>query len=121
VFRRGLLDVNAFFWLAARNRLKPWAVWMLLAATALFWLWGWYNWRSDFTDEWVFVLIVLWLHSALKLWVAQNLPACGGGRQSGALTVVVTPLSVRDILRGRLALRRQFLWPTSRCWRSTSC
>jgi ABC-type transport system involved in cytochrome c biogenesis permease component len=115
LFRRTLLDVNAFFWLAARNRLKPWAVWLLLTATALFWLWGWYYWRSDFTEDWVLVLIALWLHTSMKLWLAsESCQRMAEDHRSGALELLLsTPLSVLDILRGQwLALRRQFLGPT---------
>jgi hypothetical protein len=115
LFRRALLDVNAFFWLAGRNRFKPWAVWLVFAATGLFWLWGWVKWKSSFTDEWVVVLFVLWLHTVLKMWMAsESCQRVAEDRQSGALELLLsTPLSVRDILRGQwLALRRQFLWPT---------
>ena len=33
VFRNRLLDINAFFWLVARARLKPAHVWITLVAT----------------------------------------------------------------------------------------
>jgi len=42
-FRRRLLDVNPFYWLAARDRLKPLLVWLLLGALGAAWVLG--NWK----------------------------------------------------------------------------
>ena len=114
-FRQRLLDVNAFYWLAGRARLKPLHVWLFLGAMAGWWIWGWLSegpmWLGEVT---VVVLLALMVNSTLKLWV--TLEACqqlAEDQRMGTLELMLpTPLGVRDILRGQtLALRRQFLGP----------
>jgi ABC-type Na+ efflux pump permease subunit len=114
-FRRRLLDTNAFFWLAARVRLKPAHVWFAIAIAAGLWTWGaveegknWI-WQPE-----VYTVTALVLNTMLKLWIASEAARrFGEDRKSGALELLLsTPLSVREILRGQfLALRRQFLAP----------
>ena len=113
-FRRRLLDVNAFFWLAARDRLKPMWVWALFGTAACLWTWGYGEFKNEWFNEGVFVATAFALNSILKNWLAAE-----AGRQltqerrAGTLELLlVTPLLVREILRGQaLALRRQFFWP----------
>ena len=113
-FRRRLMSINPFYWLAGRDRLKPMLVWAFLGLVAAGWLWGYFEERKDWLDYGWCIVTALVLHTFLRLWLASE--ACqrfGQDRQSGALELILaTPLSVADILRGQmLALRRQFLWP----------
>ncbi|MBI3849657.1 MAG: ABC transporter permease subunit [Verrucomicrobia bacterium] len=113
-FRERLMNVNPFFWLAGRDRLKPTYVWAFLGLSAVVWLWGLAELKNDWLEEVTYVMTALFLHSVLKIWVATE--ACqrlNHDRQSGALELLLsTPLSVSEILRGQLlALRRQFLGP----------
>jgi len=115
VFRQRLLDINAFFWLAARARLKPVHVWLALAVAAGLWTWG----ALEQGKSWIFEVGVyiatgLVLNTMLKLWIASEAGhRLGEDRKIGALELLLsTPLGVPDILRGQfLALRRQFLSP----------
>src|SRR5581483_11798947 len=113
-FRARLLDVNAFYWLAARTRLKPALVWGGLGIVACLWSWGWAEERNDRFNVFVYILTAVVVNTMLKLWVASEAGRrLGEDRKIGALELLLsTPLTVRDILRGQLmALRRQFLGP----------
>ncbi|HWX18814.1 MAG TPA: ABC transporter permease subunit [Candidatus Binatia bacterium] len=113
-FRRRLLDVNAFYWLAARAQRKPVHVWTFLGCMGVWWLLGWITSGRLWLDSSVAVLTAFLLNSTIKVWLAIE-----AGRQladdqkSGAFELLLSvPLTVRDILRGQLlALRRQFLKP----------
>jgi ABC-type Na+ efflux pump permease subunit len=114
VFRQRMLDINAFFWLAARARLKPAHVWLALAGLAGLWTWGAVEQGKGWMDLPVYIMTALVLNTMLKLWVASEAGRrLGEDRKIGALELLLsTPLSVPDILRGQLlALRRQFLSP----------
>jgi ABC-type transport system involved in multi-copper enzyme maturation permease subunit len=114
-FRRRLLDINAFFWLTARARLKPVLVWAALAVVACFWSWGALENGRSWNDEGVYVVTAIILNSILKLWIASEAGRrLGEDRKLGSLELILsTPLDVREIIRGQLlALRRQFLAPT---------
>lgn len=112
-FRRRLLDVNAFYWLASRARRKPALVWSFLVFMLGWWLYVSAKTGSFLMVEALIATAVI-LNLVLKLWIpieaAQRLAE---DRDMGALELLLsTPLTVRDILRGQLmALRRQFLWP----------
>jgi len=114
-FRHRLLNVNPFYWLAARARWKPAAVWFGLALIGCGWVWG----RIKFKEEWLssplYVVTGLVLIMLIKGWFASECGRqLGDERQGGTLELLLsTPLTVRDILRGQtLALQRQFLGPT---------
>ena len=112
--RRRLLDVNAFYWLAGRARLKPVHVWVFLGSLALWWLIGWLTARDVWFDESIVVTTALLLNTALKLWVAiEASQRLAEDQTTGALELLLsTPLGVNEICRGQwLALRRQFLGP----------
>lgn len=114
-FRKRLLDVNAFYWLAGRARLKPLHVWIFLALAGCWWLWGRLANGNFWLDEAVNITLALILNGTLKLWVAlESAQRFAEDQKSGALELLLTtPLTVRDIVRGQLlALRRQFLVPT---------
>jgi hypothetical protein len=114
-FRQRLLDINAFFWLAARARLKPVHVWLALAVAAGLWTWGALEQGKNWIFEiGVYITTALFLNTMLKLWIASEAGhRLGEDRKIGALELLLsTPLGVPDILRGQfLALRRQFLSP----------
>ena len=114
-FRRRLLSVNAFFWLAGRARLKPVLVWAALAGLGCLWSWGAIANGHSWNDSAIYVITAIILNSMLKLWIASEAGRrMGEDRKLGSLELILsTPLSVRDIIRGQmLALRRQFLGPT---------
>ncbi len=111
-FRRRLLDRNALFWLAGRDRLKPVYVWAALAVLAA--IWGWLV--LEFGNDWGFTFFgcTAVLNTVLKVWVASAAGRrLGEDRKLGSLELILsTPLSVSDIVRGQLlALRRQFFGP----------
>ena len=113
-FRARLLDVNAFFWLAARARHKPAMVWALLGAIACGWVWLLFKVGHDWLNPGTYIVTGLILNTILKGWFAGE--ACSQlaeDRRIGALELLLsTPLGVGDVIRGQfLALTRQFLWP----------
>ena len=113
-YRKRLLDTNAFYWLAARARLKPVHVWTFLGFMAAWWLVGWMTSGDMWVDEAALVLTALMLNFTLKVWVAIEAgQELADDQKSGAVELLLSvPLTVRDILRGQLlALRRQFLKP----------
>jgi ABC-type Na+ efflux pump permease subunit len=114
-FRRRLLGVNAFLWLAGRARLKPVFVWAALAAFACLWSWGALDNGHSWNDLGTYFITSIILNSMLKLWITSEAGRrLGDDRKLGALELILsTPLDVPDIIRGQmLALRRQFLGPT---------
>jgi len=113
-FRQRLLSRNAFFWLAARTRLKPALVWAFLGLVACGWAWGLARHRRDWLDSSVYVTTALGLNCVLKVWFAAEATSrLAEERKAGTLELLLsTPLSISDILRGQLfALLRQFLGP----------
>jgi hypothetical protein len=113
-FRKRALDVNAFYWLAGRARLKPAQVWLFLGCAAVWWILGRLKsgayWMADAT----FFATGFIINSALKLWITLEAgQRLGEDRRAGAFELLLaTPLTVGDFLRGQiLALRRQFLRP----------
>jgi hypothetical protein len=114
LFRRRLLDANAFYWLAARARLKPAHVWTFLALMGAWWLIGWISSGQVWFDPSVTLVAGLMLNCTLKTWTAIEAgQRLAEDKKSGAFELLLTtPLKVRDILRGQwLALRRQFAGP----------
>ena len=110
-FRRRLLDINPFYWLASRERFKVALVWLWLGLVAVFWLLGLIQARREWLAASTYLMTALALHSFFKCWVAMEASRrLGQDRRSGALELLLcTPLSVGDILRGQwLALLRQF-------------
>jgi hypothetical protein len=113
-FRARLLDVNPFYWLSSRSRIKPALVWALLGALVCGWTWCWFKYGSDWTNPANYIITALLLNTVLKVWFAGE--ACAQlaeDRRIGALELLLsTPLGVAEVLRGQaLALGRQFLWP----------
>lgn len=113
-FRRRLLNVNAFYWLASRARLKPLHVWLFLSAMVVWWIWVCFESNAVVLSEEMSITATLIAGSALKLWIAIEAgQTLAEDRKAGALELVLsTPLGVGDIVRGQFrALRRQFLGP----------
>ncbi|HZQ48617.1 MAG TPA: hypothetical protein VFC07_16485, partial [Verrucomicrobiae bacterium] len=113
-FRKRLLDINAFYWLAARARLKPVHVWVFLGVAGCWWMWGRLATGNYWLDVPVNITMALILNSTLKLWIALEAgQRLAEDQKIGALELLLTtPLSVQEIVRGQLlALRRQFLKP----------
>jgi ABC-type Na+ efflux pump permease subunit len=113
-FRTRLLDVNPFYWLAARVRSKPAGVWAFLGFIACWWLAMCLALNFHWYDESLSITTGLMLGSVLKLWIALEAgQRLAEDRKIGALELLLsTPLRVSEILRGQvLALRRQFLKP----------
>lgn len=114
-FRKRLLDVNGFYWLTARARLKPLHVWLLILGAAAWWVAGW--WLTDdqvWFDASIGITLALILNTAIKLWIAMEAgQQLAEDRRAGSLELILsTQLTIRDILKGQfLALRRQFLGP----------
>jgi hypothetical protein len=114
LFRRRLLNINPFFWLAARERLKPGQVWGFLGLCSGLWLWGLLEEHRDWFDTAEYIITAIVLNTALKLWVAAEAGRrLGEDRKLGAMELLLsTPLKVKDILSGQLlALQRQFFGP----------
>ncbi len=114
-FRRRLLGINAFFWLAGRSRLRPLFVWAALVVLACLWTWGALANGHFWFDSANYIFTAFILSSMLKFGITSEAGRrLGDDRKLGALELILTtPLTVRDILRGQLlALRRQFLGPT---------
>lgn len=110
-FRRRLLEINPFYWLASRDRFKAVLVWLWIGGGALLWLLGLIDQRRNWLDEGVYIWTALIVHSLFKCWLPiEASRRFGADRRSGALELLLcTPLSVREILRGQwLALLRQF-------------
>jgi ABC-type transport system involved in cytochrome c biogenesis permease component len=114
-FRKRLLDVNGFYWLTARSRLKPLHVWLLILGAAAWWVAGW--WLTDdqvWFDASIGIALAFILNTAIKLWIAMEAgQQLAEDRRAGSLELILsTQLTIRDILKGQfLALRRQFLGP----------
>jgi hypothetical protein len=115
-FRRRLLDRSAYFWLAARARLRPAYVWGALGLVACGWVWGLARSGRDWLDEMTYVLTGLLLNLLIKVWFALEAgrPLAEDRRQGAFELLLSTPLTENDILRGQLlALKRQFRGPVA--------
>lgn len=115
-FRRQLLDQNAFFWLAARSRLKPALVWAFLGLVACGWVWGLAKYRREWLNESVYVITALLINFTIRVWFAgEATRQLSDERRAGTLELLLsTPLTVGEILCGQfLALARQFLKPVT--------
>lgn len=112
--RQRLLHINAFFWLACRDRRKRRRVWYFLAFMTGWWIWGRIQFGGDWDIAAVSLAAAFLLNAAFKTWVAfESSERLAEDRNGGALELLLsTRLTVRDIVRGqRLALFRIFLAP----------
>jgi len=113
-FRRHLLALNPFYWLVARHRTKPFAVWAFLGLVAFIWMLGLIFNPQDWKDQTAYFWTAIMVHTVLKFWVVTE--ACRRfslDRQSGALELLLsTPTPVKEIVRGQwMGLERQFAGP----------
>jgi ABC-type transport system involved in multi-copper enzyme maturation permease subunit len=114
IFRRHALELNPFFWLNARDRMKSIGPWMFLLLLSAVWMWCWWKFRNEWLNEGVYVTTAWLVNLALRYWFAGEATRCmAEQRKVGALELLLsTPLRVEEILRGQwLALRRQFIGP----------
>jgi ABC-type transport system involved in cytochrome c biogenesis permease component len=112
-FRRRLVSINPFFWLASRTRFDPvLTVVYLLGAMAVI-LWFFFKVGIDVVALAITVMVVL--HLILRVSIASSASRhFAEQRRSGALEFLLgcTPLDTKDLIHGQwLALRRQFLLP----------
>jgi len=112
--RRTLLNQNAFYWLASRERLRALSTWLLILGVlvAIAILWGCLIPRFEPLPA--FTMTAITLNAVLKLeFAATAARSLAVERHAGTLELILsTPLSVRSILRGQwLALRRHYLAP----------
>ena len=114
-YRTRLLNINPFFWLISRVRLKPAFIWAFLGIVAFAFTFACFKITDHETIVGLFVAIQILLHAALKVGVASEASwAIEEQRHNGGLEFLVscTPLEVTEILRGCWAsLARLFLRP----------
>lgn len=110
-FRRQSLDRNAFYWLAARDRIKAYYVWFFVAAIAGIWgcsAWALHSYVFDWDlSFWLLLLFFLFL----KVWfVSEVCSRLVEDRANGSFELLLSsPLDLRQIAHGQsLALWRQF-------------
>jgi alpha-tubulin suppressor-like RCC1 family protein len=111
-FRRRLLDMSAYFWLAARSYLKVTYVWICVLCMGILWIVTTVN--VGHKDDAANFSIAFLLNGMLKLWIITEAGhQLAEDKRSGAFELLLsTPLTVADIVRGQwLALRWQFLKP----------
>ncbi len=113
-FRKRLLAINPFFWLASRYWRGPLALTGVQMVACGFFLWRILAEPSSGATAFTGIFPAAMLQFTVKIWLAAA--ACRrfiDDRRSGTLELVlVTPLSVPEILRGQWqALRRQHLGP----------
>jgi ABC-type transport system involved in cytochrome c biogenesis permease component len=112
--RRHMLQINPFYWLAGRDRLKGVLVWGFMGFGGLLWGWGLWQHPVAWKDKVAYVWTALIVHTAFKFWMAGEASRrFAADRRSGALELMLsTPLSVAEILAGQTrALVRQFAVP----------
>lgn len=113
-FRDRLLDINPFFWLASRSRIKPAMVWATIGVLGAAWIWGWTEVGRDWLNPGIYVATALLLNTVLKCWFAgESVAQLSEDRRIGALELLLsTPMEIREIMAGQFrALMRQFFWP----------
>ncbi len=113
-FQTRLMEINRYFWVAARDRIKPAIVWGVAGILGALWLWAWVDDRRGWMQQEYQMMTAMVAYVVLKIWIAiEASHRFGEDRRSGALELLLaTPLNVREILEGQfLALRRQFAGP----------
>jgi hypothetical protein len=115
-FRKRLLDKNAFYWLAARDRIKANYVWSFLGFVLLLWCWASLA-LTNFLFDWdISLILIFFCFVFLKIWLASEVCArLVEDRSCGAFELLLSsPLALNGIARGQfLALWRQFGKPAS--------
>lgn len=109
--RARLLDKNAFLWLSARERVKPFWAWITVGIFFILYLWVAWGFRGILFDLHTSATLLFLVHLVIKLWVVSEVcTRVIQDRRSGALELLLSsPLSVREIALGQhLALKRIF-------------
>jgi hypothetical protein len=112
-FRRRLVGINPFFWLASRARFDPifTALWLVLAAALILTFFM----KTGIGLMPLTITMMIVLHLIIRVNIASSASRhFTEQRRTGALEFLLacTPLDTPDIIRGQwLALRRQFLTP----------
>lgn len=113
-WRTRLLESSPMVWLSGRYWMRGVSVWILLAVCAvIFGIFG-LEIGKDWFEAPTFITTSILIHLALKLWIASEAPRqFHEDRRSGGMELLLsTPLSIEDIVEGRMrALRRQFGGP----------
>lgn len=113
-FRRRLLDKNPFFWLAARERLRPLSTWLFISGVLASMIGLWWYFYPQFEVLPACAITSITLHAILKLeFAATASRRLAEERHAGTIEMILsTPLEVTQIIRGQwLALRRHYLVP----------
>lgn len=113
VYRSAMLERNPLCWLDDRYRLQKSLLWAALLAAISLGAWLFSLYPTDCLDDDVVIPTVLTVQGVLLVWLAfAATHRLAEDKRNGALELLLaTPISVREILRGRLlALRRQFGW-----------
>jgi ABC-type transport system involved in multi-copper enzyme maturation permease subunit len=113
--RRRMLEINPYFWRAARNRSKHIFVWALLVGAAALWCSSGSRVADDF-DVGRDIFVMVFVNATLKWWVAsESSRHLSEDRASGSLELLLsTPLRESEILHGQgRALLHQFFWPVA--------
>jgi len=112
-FRRKLVTINPFFWLASRMRFDPHVTLSSLFAAVAFILFIFWKFQGDVQTLAITLMVVL--HLIVRILIASSASRhFAEQRKSGALEFLLacTPLDTKDLVRGQwMALRRQFLVP----------
>ncbi|MGZ5544340.1 MAG: hypothetical protein ACXWIU_06665, partial [Limisphaerales bacterium] len=114
-FRRRLVGINPFFWLASRTRFDSvlTLVYLLGAMAVIVWFFFKFNVGIEIVPLTITLMVVL--HLILRVSIASSASRhFAEQRRSGALEFLLgcTPLTTKDLIHGQwLALRRQFLLP----------
>lgn len=109
--RARLLDQNAFLWLSARERVKPFWAWIVIGIFFVLYFWVAWGFRGILFDLHTSGTLLFLVHLVIKLWVVSEVcTRVIQDRRSGALELLLSsPLSVREIALGQhLALKRIF-------------
>lgn len=113
-FRRELVGINPFYWLASRSRFEPHTTWGALVTMSCLILWLFLKVGIDLTA--LSITLIVALHLIIRIGIASSASRhFAEQRKNGALEFLLacTPLDTKDLVRGQwLALRRVFLIPT---------
>lgn len=113
-FRQSLMDLNPYFWRAARPHYRGRIVWgVMLFALGIF-AGGWLFRPDYFRDTGSYFFMAFLLNTILKLWIATEAPGpLASDRHGGALELLlVTSLTEQEITQGQQqALWKWFAWP----------
>jgi hypothetical protein len=109
--RRKFLDLNAFSWLASRERLKSKYMWIFIGSVISIYIWNLKSQGDVMFDDQTLIPLGLIVHAFIKVWIASE--ACyriAEDRRIGALELLLsTPLGPWEMVKGQLlALWYQF-------------